>query len=70
MTDQKLTASTVADFKQVFEQASQAIGSFGIEGNDAASRLARTLSRRIDERILDEMECLRALVAEREREQA
>jgi hypothetical protein len=66
MTDQKLNSAAIEDYRNVFKQAQQSIGEYGFEGNDTASRLARTISRRIEEMLLDEMDCLRALVAEQE----
>ena len=66
MTDQKITASTVAEYIDVFRQAQRSLAAFSTEGNGTASRLARRISLTIEERLLDEMDCLRALVAEQE----
>lgn len=70
MTDQKLTASTVAEYIDVFGQAQRSLAQFSTEGNGTANRLAHTISLRIEEMLLDNMDSLRALVAEQEQANA
>lgn len=68
MTDQTLTASTVEEYREVFIQAMRCFKTHGRAIGDTAQRFAWKLADRIDQMLLDDLDALRALVAEKERE--
>lgn len=70
MTEQKLTASTVEQYRQVFIQARECLAAHGKSQHNAETRLAATIAMRLEDYILDPLEALRALAENREREQA